>query len=55
VVAAAAFSVALNGTQVDALVRLLAAVALDVRRAVFALRPAMLALRYWPALLVNVL
>ncbi len=41
--------------QVDALVRLLAAVALVVRRARLAHCPAVLALRYRPALLVDVL
>ena len=42
-------------SQVDALVRLLAAVALVVRRARLAHCPAVLALRYRPALLVDVL
>lgn len=41
--------------QVNALVRLLAAVALDVRRARLAHRPTVLALRHRPSLLVDVL
>jgi len=41
--------------QVDALVRLLAAVALDMRGTRLAHRTAVLALRHWPSLLVDVL